>query len=173
MSTLRLLSYSVIQCISCRPCREFWESYFAMMITGSKNVTSSISSVSTNSRRCFFHHLDFSRSPFGMPFFFGMIDMLINKFPGYPFYGYINGDILVENTIRDVLEQVYADILSGKLGPKVSLFTHRKNMFASFPDDLYINTSESREYHSLLLSHTAISSPASIAAASPTGMWPS
>ena len=81
-----------------------------------------------------------------MPFFFGMIDMLINKFPGYPFYGYINGDILVENTIKDVLEQVYADILSGKLGPKVSLFTHRKNMFASFPDDLYNNNSESREY---------------------------
>ena len=81
-----------------------------------------------------------------MPFFFGMIDMLINKFPGYPFYGYINGDILVENTIKDVLEQVYADILSGKLGPKVSLFTHRKNMFASFPDDLYSNNSESREY---------------------------
>lgn len=80
-----------------------------------------------------------------MPFFFGMIDMLINKFPGYPFYGYINGDILVENTIRDVLEQVHADILSGKLGPKVSLFTHRKNMFASFPDDLYNNNSESRE----------------------------
>ena len=89
--------------------------------------------------------LDSSRSPFGMPFFFGMIDMLINKFPGYPFYGYINGDILVENTIRDVLEQVHADILSGKLGPKVSLFTHRKNMFASFPDDLYNNNSESRE----------------------------
>ena len=80
-----------------------------------------------------------------MPFFFGMIDMLINKFPGYPFYGYINGDILVENTIKDVLEQVYADILSGKLGPKVSLFTHRKNMFAVFPDDLYNNHSVSRE----------------------------
>ena len=89
-----------------------------------------------------------------MPFFFGMIDMLINKFPGYPFYGYINGDILVENTIKDVLEQVYADILSGKLGPKVSLFTHRKNMFASFPDDLYNNNSESREYFPLSLSLT-------------------
>ena len=122
-----------------------------------------------------FFLLDSSRSPFGMPFFFGMIDMLINKFPGYPFYGYINGDILVENTIKDVLEQVYADILSGKLGPKVSLFTHRKNMFASFPDDLYNNNSESREYFplSLFLSPPASSSPASIAAASRTGTWPS
>lgn len=81
-----------------------------------------------------------------MPFFFGMLETSMERYPNYPFYGYINGDILVENTITSVLQQVHKDILSGKLGDKVSLFTHRKNMFASFPEDSYRNHKESREY---------------------------
>ena len=86
------------------------------------------------------------KSPFGMPFIFGMLQTSMDLYPNYPFYGYINGDILVENTISSVLQQVHKDIQSGKLGEKVSLFTHRKNMFASFPEDLYKNHKESREY---------------------------
>ena len=80
-----------------------------------------------------------------MPFIFGMIETSIERHPGYPFYGYINGDIIVENTLYDVLRQVEADIKSGKIGPKVSVFTHRKNMFTTFPDDSYLNHQESRE----------------------------
>lgn len=99
-----------------------------------------------NFRIFFVNWLLFRKSPFGMPFIFGMLEMSMSHYPNYPFYGYINGDILVENTISSVLKQVYKDIQSGKLGEKVSLFTHRKNMFASFPDDLYTSHKESREY---------------------------
>ena len=81
-----------------------------------------------------------------MPFIFGMIVTSIERYPNYPFYGYINGDILVENTINGVLRQIQKDIQSGKLCDKVSVFTHRKNMFANFPDDSYKNHQKSREF---------------------------
>ena len=70
------------------------------------------------------------------------IEKLVDSF----FYGYINGDILVENTINGVLKQIQKDIQSGKLRDKVSVFTHRKNMFANFPDDSYKNHQKSREF---------------------------
>ena len=85
------------------------------------------------------------KAPFGMPFIFGLLKTSMERHPGYPFYGYINGDILVENTIADVLKKTRDDIRSGVLGDRVSLFTHRKNMFAEFPADLYSNHKESRE----------------------------
>ena len=85
------------------------------------------------------------KAPFGMPFIFGLLKTSMERHPGYPFYGYINGDILVENTIVDVLKKTRDDIRSGVLGERVSLFTHRKNMFAEFPADLYSNHKESRE----------------------------
>lgn len=86
-----------------------------------------------------------SKAPFGMPFFFGMLEMSMENHPEFPFYGYINGDILVENTVSEVLRQLNEEIQSGKIGRKVSVFTHRKNMFANFPDDLYSMHTESRE----------------------------
>ena len=86
-----------------------------------------------------------SKAPFGMPFFFGMLELSMENHPQFPFYGYINGDILVENTLPKVLKQLYEEIQSGKLSRKVSVFTHRKNMFANFPDDLYSLHKESRE----------------------------
>ena len=89
------------------------------------------------------------KSPFGMPFFFGMIAYSMELHPGFPFYGYINGDILVENTLSDVLHQLHKDIQSGKISKRVSVFSHRKNMFFQFPDDLYSNHQESREYASI------------------------
>lgn len=81
-----------------------------------------------------------------MPFIFGILKTIMERHPGYPFYGYINGDILVENTILDVLKKARDDIRSGALGDRVSLFTHRKNMLAEFPNDLYSNHKESREF---------------------------
>ena len=70
----------------------------------------------------------------------------MENYPQFPFYGYINGDILVENSLLTVLKQLQEEIKSGKISRKVSVFTHRKNMFASFPDDLYSVHKESREY---------------------------
>ena len=81
-----------------------------------------------------------------MPFIFGMLETSMKRYPDYSFYGYINGDILVENTISSVLSEIRKDILSGKLGDRVSIFTHRKNMLASFPADCFRNHQESREY---------------------------
>ena len=89
------------------------------------------------------------KSPFGMPFFFGMIAYSMELHPGFPFYGYINGDILVENTLSEVLHQLHKDIQSGKISKRVSVFSHRKNMFFQFPDDLYSNHQESREHASI------------------------
>jgi singapore isolate B (sub-type 7) whole genome shotgun sequence assembly, scaffold_7 len=113
------------------------------------------------------------KAPFGMPFFFGMMEMSMENHPGFPFYGYINGDILVENTIANTLRKINEEIQSGSLGPKVAAFTHRKNMFASFPDDLYSNHQESRECVFLSSSIVASCSTSSIVAASPTGTLPS
>lgn len=90
-----------------------------------------------------------------MPFIFGMIETSIECYPNYPFYGYINGDILVENTINGVLKQIQKDIQSGKLCDKVSVFTHRKNMFANFPDDSYKNHQESREFAFFISFHNS------------------
>ena len=90
-----------------------------------------------------------------MPFIFGMIETSIERYPNYPFYGYINGDILVENTINGVLRQMQKDIQSGKLCDKVSVFTHRKNMFANFPDDSYKNHQESREFAFFISFHNS------------------
>ena len=86
-----------------------------------------------------------------MPFIFGLLETSMERHPGYQFYGYINGDILVENTVSSVLKKARDDIRSGRLGNRVSLFTHRKNMFANFPDDLYSNHKESREFVFILL----------------------
>lgn len=106
-----------------------------------------------------------------MPFFFGMLETSMERYPNYPFYGYINGDILVENTISSVLQQVHKDILSGKLGDKVSLFTHRKNMFASFPEDSYRNHKKSREYLFIVILMLVSYSMNSIVVVSHIGMW--
>ena len=91
----------------------------------------------------------YRKSPFGMPFIFGMIEYSMELHPGFPFYGYINGDILVENTLSDVLHQLHKDIQSGKISKRVSVFSHRKNMFFHFPDDLYSANKLSREYESV------------------------
>ena len=93
-------------------------------------------------------------NPFGIPYIGDMYKNAGKLFKS-SFYGYINGDILVENTINGVLRQIQKDIQSGKLCDKVSVFTHRKNMFANFPDDSYKNHQESREFAFFISFHNS------------------
>lgn len=56
---------------------------------------------------------------FKLPFFFGLFRSAIKHFPNVPFYGYINGDILVEQSITDVLFHVEEQIQTAALVNKV------------------------------------------------------
>ena len=87
------------------------------------------------------------KSPFGMPFIFGMLQTSMDLYPNYPFYGYINGDILVENTISSVLQQVHKDIQSGKLGEKVSLHRYILNIFYAVYHLRYLSRVNQRSIH--------------------------
>lgn len=67
------------------------------------------------------------RNPYQLPYLFGMFERAIEEYPNENFYGYINGDILVENTIHDVLVKVQKDINSGILNPRVCPLSLRCN----------------------------------------------
>ncbi|KAK8805849.1 hypothetical protein WA158_002505 [Blastocystis sp. Blastoise] len=83
---------------------------------------------------------DFERNPYNLPYLFGMFERSIEEYPNEDFYGYINGDILVENSIHKVLIKVKQDIQDGNIKPKVGLFSQRHNFYFNSTTDMYIQS---------------------------------
>ncbi|KAK8794640.1 hypothetical protein WA158_001621 [Blastocystis sp. Blastoise] len=80
---------------------------------------------------------DFPKNNNGLPFLFGMFQTAIEKAPNVPFYGYINGDILIERTLPPLLFKIKDQMDQGILRSKVALFTQRHNFYFKEEEDMY------------------------------------